>query len=112
MVLRAFKYMFEFRGRKYEHRRYGELVVEIVRVIKILSPLHRDAHRPDKWADAKGAVNRGKDTCSAHMQNGRGRPNPPISATPPESMHTPHMAAEGSLARRSIGKIKNSVQTT
>ena len=34
MVLRAFKYMFEFRGRKYEHRRCGELVVEIVRVIK------------------------------------------------------------------------------
>ena len=35
-----------------------------------------------------------------------------VDPTPPESMHTPHMAAEGSLARRSIGKIKNSVQTT
>ena len=112
MVLRAFKYMFEFRGRKYEHRRCGELVVEIVRVIKILSPLHQDAHRPDKWADAKGTASRGRDSRSAHTQNGQGRSNLSVSATPPESMHTPHMAAEGSLARRSIGKIKNSVQTT
>lgn len=98
-------------AKKNEYSRCGESVVEIGRVIKILSPLHQDAHRPDKWADAKGTASRGRDSRSAHTQNAQGRSNLSVSATPPEYIHTPHGD------RRELGlpadrQSKNSGQTT